>query len=95
MFSATTQASKDTKEERRRVPSYDKSIQGHPRRKEGEERKERKKEERKRKRKGEERKVVKIIHRFKFHWAAEKVLVDERRNGWGCCKKWPMCGMST
>ena len=45
MFPATTQASKDTpKEERRRVPSYDKSIQGHPRRKEGEERKERKKE---------------------------------------------------
>ena len=45
MFPATTHASKDTpKEERRRVPSYDKSIQGHPRRKEGEERKERKKE---------------------------------------------------
>ena len=45
VFPATTQASKDTpKEERRRVPSYDKSIQGHPRRKEGEERKERKQE---------------------------------------------------
>ena len=45
MFPATTQASKDTpKEERRRVPSYDESIQGHPRRKEGEERKERKRE---------------------------------------------------
>ena len=50
MFPATTQASKDTpKEERRRVPSYDKSIQGHPRRKEGEERKERKKERKKEK----------------------------------------------
>ena len=55
MFPATTQASKDTpKEERRRVPSYDESIQGHPRKKEGEERKERKKErktERKKERK--------------------------------------------
>ena len=46
MFPATTHASKDTpKKERRRVPSYDKSIQGHPRRKEGEERKERKQRE--------------------------------------------------
>ena len=45
MFPATTKAPKDTpKEERRRVPSYDESIQGHPRKKEGEERKERKKE---------------------------------------------------
>ena len=45
MFPATAQASNDTpKEERRRVPSYDESIQGHPRKKEGEERKERKKE---------------------------------------------------
>ena len=42
MFPATTQASKDTpKEERRRVPSYDESIQGHPNKKEGKERKER------------------------------------------------------
>ena len=41
MFPATTQASKDTpKEERRRVPSYDESIQGHPNKKEGKERKE-------------------------------------------------------
>ena len=47
MFPATTHASKDTpKEERRRVPSNDKSIQGHPRRKEGgeEREKERKRE---------------------------------------------------
>ena len=47
MFPAATHASKDTpKEERRRVPSYDKSIQGHPRRKEGgeEREKERKRE---------------------------------------------------
>ena len=52
MFPATRYASKDTpKEKRRRVPSYDKSIQGHPRRKEGEERK-----ERERKREGEKRK---------------------------------------
>ena len=51
VFPATTHASKDTpKEERRRVPSYDESIQGHPRRKEGEERKEGKRE---RKREGE------------------------------------------
>ena len=41
MFPATTQASKDApKEERRRVPSYDESIQGHPNKKEGKERKE-------------------------------------------------------
>ena len=56
MFPATTQASKDTpKEERKRVPSYDKSIQGHPRRKVKRGKKERKKE-RKRERKGDERK---------------------------------------
>ena len=49
VFPATTRASKDTpKEERRRVPSYDKSIQGHPRRKEGGEGK-----EKERKREGE------------------------------------------
>ena len=54
VFPATTLASKDTpKEERRRVPSYDKSIQGHPRKKEGGEGKEK---ERERERKGEERK---------------------------------------
>ena len=41
------------KEERRRIPSYDESIQGHPRKKEGEERRKRKKEGG---RKGEERK---------------------------------------
>ena len=59
VFPATTRASKDTpKEERRRVPSYDKSIQGHPRRKEGGEgkEKERKKERgRERERKEKER----------------------------------------
>ena len=64
MFSATTQASKDTpKEEQRRVPSYDKSIQGHPRRKEGgeereKERKKERKKERERERKGEEKRQV-------------------------------------
>ena len=61
MFPATTQASKDTpKEERRRVPSYDKSIQGHPRRKEGgeEREKERKKERgRERERRNKEEKA--------------------------------------
>ena len=41
VFPATTQASKDTpKEERRRVTSYDESIQGHPNKKEVKERKE-------------------------------------------------------
>ena len=55
MFPATTHASKDSpKEERRRVPSYDKSIRGHPRRKEGEERKERKKERKKERQRGRE-----------------------------------------
>ena len=49
MFPATTQASKNTpKEERRRVPSYDESIQGHPIKKEGRERKGRRKEKEKR-----------------------------------------------
>ena len=48
MFPATTQASKDApKEERRRVPSYDESIQGHPNKegKEGGEREGKEKEE--------------------------------------------------
>ena len=48
MFPATTHASKDTpKEERRRVPSYDKSIQGHPRRKKVKRGKKERKKERK------------------------------------------------
>ena len=56
VFPATTRASKDTpKEERRRVPSYDKSIQGHPRRKEGGEGKEKEKKERGRERERKEK----------------------------------------
>ena len=52
-----TQASKDTpKEERKRVPSYDKSIHGHPRRKEVKRGRKERKKERERERKGEERK---------------------------------------
>ena len=54
MFPATTHASKDTpKEERRRVPSYDKSIQGGRKVKRG--KKERKKEGRKERKKERER----------------------------------------
>ena len=64
MFPATAQASKDTpREEKRRVPSYDESIQGHPSKKVGEERKEKKRDrereresERKREKREEERK---------------------------------------
>ena len=57
MFPATTQASKDTpKEERRRVPSYDKSIQGHPRRKEGGEEREKERKREGEKGRGEKRK---------------------------------------
>ena len=56
MFPATTQASRDTpKEGRKRVPSYDESIQGHPRKREKRGKRERKKE-REREREGEERK---------------------------------------
>ena len=54
MFPARTQASKDTpREERRRVPSYDESIQGHPNKKEGKERKEKREREREGKEKEE------------------------------------------
>ena len=61
MFPATTYASKDTpKEKRRRVPSYDKSIQGHPRRKEGEERKERERKREGEKGRGEKRKKASV-----------------------------------
>ena len=58
MFPATTQASRDTpKEERTRVPSYDESIQGHPRKREKRGKREGKKERgREREREGEERK---------------------------------------
>ena len=57
VFPATTQASKDTpKEERRRVPSYDKSIQGHPRRKEGGEEREKERKREGEKGRGERRK---------------------------------------
>ena len=45
VFPATTQASKDTPEDRR-VPSYDESIQGHPNKKEGKEGKEKRERER-------------------------------------------------
>ena len=57
MFPATTQASKDTpKEERKRVPSYDESIQGHPRKRVKRGKREGKKE-RGRERERRERKV--------------------------------------
>ena len=57
MFPATTQASRDTpKEERKRVPSYDESIQGHPRKREKRGKREGKKE-RGRERERRERKV--------------------------------------
>ena len=57
VFPATTRASKDTpKEERRRVPSYDKSIQGHPRRKEVGEGKEKGRKREGEKGRGEKRK---------------------------------------
>ena len=57
VFPATTRASKDTpKEERRRVPSYDKSIQGHPRRKEVGEGKEKERKREGEKGRGEKRK---------------------------------------
>ena len=50
VFSASTQASKETpKEERRRVPSCDESIQEHPNKK-GKKRKEKREREKKRKR---------------------------------------------
>ena len=62
MFPATTYASKDTpKEKRRRAPSYDKSIQGHPRRKEGEERKERERKREGEKGRGEKRKKASVL----------------------------------
>ena len=57
MFPATTQASRDTpNEERKRVPSYDESIQGHPRKREKRGKREGKKE-RGRERERRERKV--------------------------------------
>ena len=57
MFPATTQASRDTpKEERKRVPSYDESIQGHPRKRAKRGKREGKKE-RGRERERRERKV--------------------------------------
>ena len=52
MFPATTQASKDTPKERRRVPSYDKS----PRRKEGGEDREKERKREGEKGRGEKRK---------------------------------------
>ena len=61
VFPATTQASKDAPR-KKRVPSYDESIQGHPSKKEGEgkdrekERKRERERERERERKKEERK---------------------------------------
>ena len=57
MFPATTHASRDTpKEERKRVPSYDESIQGHPRKRVKRGKREGKKE-RGRERERRERKV--------------------------------------
>ena len=58
MFPATTQASRDTpKEERKRVPSYDESIQGHPRKRE----KRGKREGKKERGRGRERKERKVF----------------------------------